>query len=258
MAERSGGDVNNPDQLSLITAMREHWPVADLPSDDAIPAPVCPGNESREHWFLKHLARNYWMGRDGICAAVEVYVVFPEARRSKGRVIRWSYGGIVDVMALRYPRRDRSPSLGKGPPVSVSCEVKVSRPDYLSGYIDDACDVNYVVTQPDIITRDDLPPHVGWLLYDPTVRLSLRVAKRPKQVAEPMCNADDALQRIVRTLTGELMSRRDLFDADPFAERAVRCPYCRNRSGACERCRGFAGGKVCEDYTQLTRKGSAE
>jgi len=241
--------MSSADQLSLTTAMREYWPVADLPSDDAIPAPTCPGNESREHWYLKHLARNYWIARNGICAAVEVYVALPDdVRMKKLHDGRLQWGNIVDVMALRYPQRDRSPSLGKGSPLSVASEVKVSRADFLSGYLDNACDLNYVVTQPDIITREDIPDHVGWLLYDPTTDLNLRVAKRPKQVANPICNADDALQRIVRTLTGELMSRRDVFGMDPFVERGVPCPHCGGRR--CRQC-GYTG-KVCQDYTQLT------
>jgi len=243
--------IANADQLSLVTAMRDHWPVANIPSAEAIPAPTCPGGESREHWFLKHLARNYWMARNGICAAVEVYVTLPEARRKRGREIRFQYGGIVDVMALRYPQRDRSPYLGKGSPLSVASEVKVSRADFLSGYLDNACDLNYVVTQPDIITKDDLPNHVGWLLYDPSTQLNLRVAKRPKPIADPIYNADDALQRIVLALTGELMSRRDVFGMDPFAERAIVCPVCGGkRTWACEHC---YRGKVCEDYTVLTK-----
>ena len=239
--------MSSADQLSLITAMQEYWPVADLPSDDAIPAPTCPGNESREHWFLKHLTRNYWMGRNATCAAVEVYVATLGGGWAKEHVVRSRYSGIVDVMALRYPEGQ-----GRGEPVSISCEVKVSRADYLSGYLDDACGLNYVVTQPDIITRKDLPDHVGWLLYDPGTRLGLRVAKRPKPVTEPMCDPDDALQRIVRTLAGELMSRRDVFGMDPFVERGVPCPHCGGRW--CRKC-GFTG-KVCQDYTQLTTRGA--
>lgn len=234
------------DQLSLVTAMQQHWPVADLVRDEPIPAPTCPGNESREHWYLKHLARNYWMARSGICAAVEVYIALPEARRHKGRIIRWQYGGIVDVVALGCPQGQ-----GNGEPASISCEVKVSRADYLSGYLDDVCHLNYVVTQPDIITRDDLPAHVGWLLYDPSTQLSLRVAKQAKWVADPVYSTDDVLQRIVRTLTSELMSRRDLFGTDPFVERGVPCPRCGGNGNGCRQCNW--SGKVCEDYTQLTR-----
>ena len=238
------GLAAHADQLSLVTAMRDHWPVADIPSAEAIPAPTCPGGESREHWFLKHLARNYWMSRNATCAAVEVYVPLPERRRRRGHIIRFQYGGIVDVMVLRYPEGQ-----GRGQPVSISCEVKVSRSDFLSGYLDDACGLNYVVTQPDIISKDDLPPHVGWLLYDPSMDTNLRVAKRPKLIADPICDTDDTLQRIARTLTGELMSRRDVFGMDPFVERGVPCPHCKGRW--CRQC-GYTG-KVCEDYTLLTK-----
>lgn len=210
-----------------------------------------PGNESREHFRLKHFVRRYLNERGATACATEVG--FPAWRTKcapwagksmeeieqiidhfpgRARCALWATCGVVDCVAImeggdavnsRGSRRSWTPE--DHDVVSVGVEVKVSRGDFLSGY-HTVCDFNYVLTPPNLIREDEVPEPTGILVGSKCHKWGIRMVRRAGRRSRSALSGPSAAVMIASKLSGvwewkladDLEDEWEISRREPFVE----------------------------------------
>lgn len=125
------------------------------------------GAETAEHKLLKELAIIWLRGYGCHQIATEVSVHNSDSRRHVADVVgirdKWlPYNRGISAPPLAEQAKDRRFS------EAVCVEVKVSRSDFMNGFVSGGCDRIYLWTLPGIVDPKELPNQIGLIEVDPT------------------------------------------------------------------------------------------
>ena len=154
-------------------------------------------NESLAHYWLKTAMWRYWWRkgvwgcviempvwawRADVVHSVANWAAMPEECRQEiiglGHAYCWLSPGrrYIDVGAV-VQQGESTATLG--------CEVKVSRSDFLSGYLDCSFHYNYLCTPRGLVSLDELPAHVGLFEQDGECLAGVRMKRRAERIEHP-------------------------------------------------------------------------
>ena len=171
-----------------------------------------PGNMSKEHFWLQHLARIY-LHDNHYCNCVAREVSFPlllattEAPPDTKEAVKYRLGlERLDVVAIG----PRSHILGSQPmsskqaleKVSIGVEVKISRSDFLSGFHSRCCNFNYVLAPAGMIKKIELPEGCGLLCADRDGS-AIRIVRRASELKDCAFSIETVIFAIAVALTTE-------------------------------------------------------
>jgi hypothetical protein len=206
--------------------------------------PVQPANQTAQHYYLCLKARQYLLANSAWCVGLEVGF---EREHPDPRVAVFGHTArkIVDVVGVQMlyhaTSRYSVPLMTKETwePVSVAIEVKVSKSDLRAGFVQDACDFNYLCCLEGLTRPNGLPQSVGLMVWGQKDGIwELRMRKRAKRIESPRLPAPEATEHIAYCNATEMRSRLVIRVPNPFdpAEKdrlayplSRICPRCHNR-----------------------------
>lgn len=167
--------------------------------------------ESDLHYLLKEIGLALLL-RKG-CSPVGMEVRLPtweraHWERSKGKGEKKPFDlsmelppssiGIADAAGMIWIRPDGPSSYGANRVRGIfAIEAKVSRSDFQRGFCTHGWNKMWILTPPDLLKSEELPPGVGHYEYDPdkgTVHLNVQAAMRP---FEPSEYATESMERSI-------------------------------------------------------------